>query len=44
MSPMRYGVLGTGMVGRTLATRLVELGNDLGNLLSRTPAMVVFLT
>ena len=25
---MRYGVLGTGMVGRTLATRLVELGNE----------------
>lgn len=25
---MRYGVLGTGVVGRTLGTRLVELGNE----------------
>jgi predicted dinucleotide-binding enzyme len=25
---MKYGVLGTGMVGQTLATKLVELGND----------------
>ncbi len=25
---MRYGVLGTGMVGQTLATRLVALGHD----------------
>jgi 8-hydroxy-5-deazaflavin:NADPH oxidoreductase len=25
---MRYGVLGTGMVGQTLATRLAGLGHD----------------
>ena len=25
---MRYGVLGTGMVGSTLATKLVSMGND----------------
>jgi 8-hydroxy-5-deazaflavin:NADPH oxidoreductase len=25
---MRIGVLGTGMVGRTIATKLVELGHD----------------
>jgi len=25
---MRYGVLGTGVVGRTLGTRLVQLGNE----------------
>src|SRR5215475_11818485 len=25
---MRYGVLGTGMVGQTLATRLAELGHE----------------
>jgi predicted dinucleotide-binding enzyme len=25
---MRIGVLGTGMVGRALATKLVELGHD----------------
>jgi predicted dinucleotide-binding enzyme len=25
---MRFGVLGTGMVGRTIATKLVDLGNE----------------
>jgi 3-hydroxyisobutyrate dehydrogenase-like beta-hydroxyacid dehydrogenase len=25
---MRIGVLGTGMVGKTIATKLVELGHD----------------
>jgi hypothetical protein len=28
MAGMRIGVLGTGMVGQSLATRLVELGHD----------------
>jgi 8-hydroxy-5-deazaflavin:NADPH oxidoreductase len=26
---MKYGILGTGMVGQTLATKLVEMGHDL---------------
>ena len=28
MSPMKIGVLGTGMVGQTIATKLVSLGHD----------------